>query len=76
MGILQKKFIYLFPWQISNFYIGNIWGKLFALLLTASETSDAAAVLTGTSTPPFLMGKCVRTVNVMEAAEFTEASYH
>lgn len=76
MGILQKKFIYLFTWQISNFYFGNVWERLSALLIRASQTSDAAAVLTGTSTPPFLVGKCVRTVNGIEAAEFTEASYH
>lgn len=56
LGILQKKFIYLFAWQISNFDIGSVWENLSALLITASQTSDATAVLTGTSTQLFLIG--------------------
>lgn len=52
----RNLFIYLFAWQISNFDIGSVWENLSALLITASQTSDATAVLTGTSTQLFLIG--------------------
>lgn len=54
LGILQKHVIYLFIWQLSNFYNGNVQENLVAFLISASHTSDAAVISTGSSTQPFL----------------------
>lgn len=74
LGILQKNIVYLFGKSQTSALA--TYRRISALLITASHTSDATAVLTGTSTQPFLTGKRVRTVNVIEAAEFGEAAYH